>query len=710
MTEPGPGQPTPRRFRRLGIGVVLTLLLAGICILTAALVHESWQRTSDRNASDLVKEINNRIADTVAGNLQQVLTNATASEEALRTVFFQDVIRITNEAKREFVFLSLLQSQPSISWVAFGWPSGNFFGARKDADEGIRMVEVRHGPPSPYADLLRVDSYQPIVGDIEFLNRDLGSTAFRSTDQEWFQAADQGKAPIWTEYAQTPIGEQPGIAISSKLTVYGHYLGVMMVGIDLDRLARFLTALKVTRHGRAFILGPGNKVLSAGAIDGTTVGGWHDLASIADPLAGAIQRALAEDRIDLGNMPAPRNVAVMGAMADIDDYVTFTPLPFRHWVIVTVIPSEDILGDIPAATRRLYMLVVGLVALVSIAGALVTHRLISRPIGGIAEQMHQIQHFHLEGVIYRPSRLKELDDLSQAMRLMANGLSAFRKYLPADLVETLIREGIEAKPGGHTQALTVLFTDLAGFTGLTEAAPERIVEILGNHLELMSHVVHRHAGNVDKFIGDSVMAFWNAPKANPKHALSACKAALDCRDAFRRSADQMRALGASKVGLRIGVNSGQVLVGNIGSDDRLNYTAIGDAVNIASRLESLSKRYGTDILIGEATVAEAGDALVVRRVDKVAVYGRRGGITVYELLGTTETRATLGDLAWVERYDAGFERYLARDWSGAIALFEATEQQRGGDAPSRHMIVRCRGYLDQPPPADWDGTDMAESK
>src|SRR3954469_8260948 len=195
-----------KRFR-LGIGAALTLLLAVICILMAALVHESWQRTSTKNANALVKEINTRIADTVAGNLQQILTNASASEEALHTVFLQQVIEITNEAKREFVFLSLLQSQPTISWVAFGWPDGNFFGARKDADEGIRMVEVRHGAEGPQPDLLRVDSYQPVIGDIHFLDRAMSATPFRSTEQDWFRAADQTKMPVWTEYADTPLGK-----------------------------------------------------------------------------------------------------------------------------------------------------------------------------------------------------------------------------------------------------------------------------------------------------------------------------------------------------------------------------------------------------------------------------------------------------------------------------------------------------------------------
>jgi adenylate cyclase len=385
--------------------------------------------------------------------------------------------------------------------------------------------------------------------------------------------------------------------------------------------------------------------------------------------------------------------------------VTFTPLPFRNWVVATVIPSEDILGDIPAATRRLYMLVVGLVIAVSIFGAIVTHRLVSRPLAGIAEQMRQIERFHLDDLTYRPSRLRELDELSRTLRLAGSGLSAFRKYLPADLVETLLREGIEAKPGGRTQPLTVMFTDLAGFTGLSEAEPERIVGFLGDHLDSMSRIVDAHAGTVDKFIGDSVMAFWNAPTALPGHALAACKAALACREAFRQSSQ-----GTDDLALRIGINSGDPLVGNIGSSRRLNYTAIGDAVNIASRLEGLNKRYGTDILIGETTALAAGGTVILRRVDRVAVYGRRGGQTVYELIGLTDAREALGDLDWIAAYDAAFERYLQRDWDGAIAGFREADRRRGEDPAARHMVERCARLRTNPPAADWDGTDLADSK
>jgi adenylate cyclase len=209
---------------------------------------------------------------------------------------------------------------------------------------------------------------------------------------------------------------------------------------------------------------------------------------------------------------------------------------------------------------------------------------------------------------------------------------------------------------------------------------------------------------VDKFIGDSVMAFWNAPTSNPHHALSACKAALECQAAFRQSP-----IGA-RAGLRIGINSGATLVGNIGSSNRLNYTAIGDVVNVASRLESLNKRYGTGILVGEATADAAGAAAILRRVDKVAVYGRRGGQWVHELLALAEDRPGLEERRWVETYEAGLGRYLRRDWEAATECFRQADRMRGGDPPSQHMMARCSRYMAAPPPADWDGTDMAESK
>src|SRR5260370_31181471 len=185
------------------------------------------------------------------------------------------------------------------------------------------------------------------------------------------------------------------------------------------------------------------------------------------------------------------------------------------------------------------------------------------------------------------------------------------------------------------------------------------------------------------------MAFWGAPMANSAHAADACAAAL--------AAVRRLATGGSGLRMRVGINTGMVLVGNIGSSDRLSYTAIGDPVNVASRLEAVNKRYDTQILVGESTREAAGDAIVVRRLDRIAVYGRAGGTVIYELLGIAGEPVP----AWVHPYEAGLDAYEGRRWSEAIPLFEQTIALRGTHPPSEIMIARRRDLLARPPPSDW---------
>jgi adenylate cyclase len=289
---------------------------------------------------------------------------------------------------------------------------------------------------------------------------------------------------------------------------------------------------------------------------------------------------------------------------------------------------------------------------------------------------------------------------------MAGGLAAFRKYIPADLVKTLVSEGVEPRPGGAIRNLTVFFADIAGFTGLSERLGDQIIPLLSSYLDTMSREVSDHGGTIDKFIGDAVMAFWGAPAVNTSHAVDACHAALACQRALRESGltdDNGRPLR-----VRVGVNSGDMLVGNIGSELRLNYTVIGDAVNIASRLEGANKEYGTDIIIGEATRRQAGDRIHVRELDQLMVYGRAGGIAIYELLDVAEPGNA--PPAWVALYDSGLAAYRTRNFGGAIGFFQGVLEVRTSDQPARMMIERCTQYLESPPGADWEATNAMQTK
>ena len=222
----------------------------------------------------------------------------------------------------------------------------------------------------------------------------------------------------------------------------------------------------------------------------------------------------------------------------------------------------------------------------------------------------------------------------------------------------------------------------------------------------MSREVSAHGGTIDKFIGDAVMAFWGAPAANADHAVDACRAALACQRALRElglTDDAGRALR-----VRIGINSGDMLVGNIGSEFRLNYTVIGDAVNVASRLEGANKEYGTDIIIGEETRRLAGDRVIVRELDRLMVYGRQGGLAIYELLGVAEPGVKSPD--WVALYAQGLAAYRMRDFAAAINLFETLLAERPADTPARIMLERCREFLASPPGADWEATSAMKTK
>src|SRR5204863_4663755 len=213
-----------------------------------------------------------------------------------------------------------------------------------------------------------------------------------------------------------------------------------------------------------------------------------------------------------------------------------------------------------------------------------------------------------------------------------------------------------------------------GFTGMSERLGEGIIPLLSRYFDSVSAQIQVHNGTIDKFIGDAVMAFWGAPAPNPDHAADCCRAALACQRAV--VAAGLIDDKSEPIKIRIGINSGDMLVGNIGSEVRLNYTVIGDAVNIASRLESTNKVYGSTIIIGPETRRLAGYHILVRELDRLAVYGRAGGLQIYELLDMADEAGGAPD--WVKAYETGLASWRAREFTDAIAAFEKASDIRKG--------------------------------
>jgi adenylate cyclase len=683
---------------RIGIRLALSIFALGAIAVSAGAVHVLWSRTAEANSRSLVETINAQIVSAVEKEVEQIAAQARAAHSAIRTLFFQNVLDSREADKREFVFLSALQSQSSLSRIVFGWPNGDFFSARKLGDEEIEMSEVADMEGKRQR---RLDRYKVVVGDIQFEERSFEHSDFLATDQPWYTIGFDLSVPHWTYITEHPDGTHPALAYTGPVQVYVTKVGVLAIMIEHERFSRFLSGLAVGRTGSAFILSAKEGVI---AVPDAEADERHPADTASQPLLPVAQDALAHASEDLAagrGMPSSMRPVVDGAAYS----VTLTPLAFSDWVLATVIPEAEFLGPIEATTRRL---VIGLgLALLAFAGLSVWlgRKLIAAPLAEVAGELQHVERFELSEVRRHSSRLTEINALSDAIARMSSGLAAFGKYLPADLVRTLVAEGIEARPGGSNREISVLFADIAGFTGLSERLGDRIVPLLGSYLDLLSRTIAGHQGTVDKFIGDAVMALWGAPADNADHAFAVCRAALACEAALQNA--RLLDDRGHPLRMRIGINTGTALVGNIGSETRLNYTAIGDTVNIASRLEGANKIYGTTLLIGEATRRAAGERIVARELDRIAVYGRMEGIAIFELIALAEDGPAP---AWIGAYAAALAKYRARDFCGAANGFEAVISLRGKDAPSSIMIERCREYLEEAPPPQWSATSVLEMK
>jgi adenylate cyclase len=441
-------------------------------------------------------------------------------------------------------------------------------------------------------------------------------------EQAWYRHGIQADDPRWHEVDEHPTGARPSIAYAGPIDVYQQRQGVLAVIIENSRLSRLLSRLSVGKTGAAFIFDRKGVLIAAPDGDADEI----NPPSAPQPLLPVADAAIRQVA-DAGGIVEARSIHLTLGAATYD--VALTPLSFFDWNLAVVIPEDEILGPVNATIKQLAVGIVGVIALAALLSAWLSQRIIAAPLISVGNELKTIQRFELDRVVYHPSAVVEMDDLSRAIADMAGGLSAFRKYIPADLVKTLITEGIAAEPGVALRPMTVMFVDLAGFTAISERMGDRVLPILSDYLNRVSACVADHHGTIDKFIGDAVMAFWGAPTTNPSHATDACRCALAIERAMRQLA--LKDDAGNLLRVRIGINSGPMLVGNIGSDVRLNYTVIGDAVNVASRLEAANKSYGTTILIGEETGALIEGKLATREVDEIQVRGRSGLLRVFAL-------------------------------------------------------------------------------
>ncbi len=286
----------------------------------------------------------------------------------------------------------------------------------------------------------------------------------------------------------------------------------------------------------------------------------------------------------------------------------------------------------------------------------------------------------------------------------------FGRYVSPQIVRQLLSRPELVKLGGSKVNVTVLFSDIRGFTTLSEGMdPQELVNFLNEYLSEMTRIIFKYNGVVDKYIGDAIMAFWGAPIHDEQHPVNACRSAVEMIRRLRELNKKWQAEGKPEIRIGIGINSGEVTVGNMGSDVRFDYTVMGDNVNLASRLEGINKQYGTSIIISEYTYEKVRNEFVTRKLDKVAVKGKKKPVEIYELIGR---RGEVGvdAIKWIKLFEKGLQLYFDKDFAEARKYFAGALKLNGNDHAARVFIERCDSLIKNPPPPDWDGVFIMKTK
>ncbi|MBI5323255.1 ABC transporter substrate-binding protein [Bradyrhizobium sp.] len=500
-----------------------------------------------------------------------------------------------------------------------------------------------------------------------------------------YAAARESRALYVTSPSINPDTGYP--IISARYPIYrgdGEFLGCASANITFDVLSRYLAKQRPSRNSVTIIADPNDGKVVASSEREKVINlamGSLQIATLAN-----IENADVRDAYRL-HIETNRDDFVFSSSRDGREIsASFARFPESFgspWQSVILTPTDDFVGQLRESNQKIILTIVVLTA-IELALIFVLARRLTRPLEKVTRELEAIEDLSFEKGDNSSSKIKEIAQLQTAATLLRSSLQSFSSFAPIEVVKRLVKSGVPLELGVEKRCLTIFFSDIESFSTLAEHSdPDLLLEQMSAYFDVVSRAVSEEGGTVDKFIGDGVMAFWGAPVGLPDHAFKGCCGALRSLRRIEGLNANWRAQGRPPFRTRIGLSTGEVLVGNVGSAERFSYTAMGDEVNVASRLEGLNKQFGTALCVSASLVSAAGNAVLVRPLRRMAVKGREQRFMVYELLGV----AGSDDPELRPAKDAAELIRLTRE---ASDLFES-EKFREAAAAYRRILSRYPG-------------------
>ncbi len=648
-------RPTSGRPFRIGFQTsIITVFVAVVLLVGLTLVYLSFQRVTQitRTAASGFIE---KVAQLGAGHVDEQFRNVRDSLDILAGLPSIQEAEIEDNSRLYGLMAAMLRNNPQIFNLYVGYEDGSFLemdyidrakpAFRKslnvDEDATFRLVLISHTGGAAPATLFLSDNLIQVA-------ETPGPTSYDPRQRPWYvEAFKSDKTLLTGPYIFYATGE-PGYTL--RMPLKEGRRGVIAGDILLNRFEEMLGQQKLGKSGLAFLFNDSDRIV-----------GHPEMSRLLDQMP---ERGDDLPRIDAIKLPglssAIRSWRETGrAQQFFADPAGRTYVAAFHRIetagaanirLAVIAPLDEFFSRIIEERRTLFALALAFVG-ATLPFAFWLGSLMARPLRNLARETDEIQRFEITDHPRIHSMLAEIDELGRSVFTMRSVVRSFSSFIPKQIVRQLIETGSSLSLGGSRREITVLFTDVADFTAKTEKAdPSQVMIHTSRYFATLSQEIMNHQGTVDKFIGDAVMAFWNAPADDPDHTVNACRAILACLAANRELNEAFSREGWPPYDTRFGLHVGDAVVGNIGSSDRMNYTALGATINLASRLEGLNKNYGTSVLVSSAVRERAGSAFLFRSVDSIRPKGFAEAIEVSELRGE-RSKASPAELAMCRRWE-----------------------------------------------------------
>lgn len=674
---------------------VSLLIVVSLCIITinyytiTLMLYSSAQDLLNKTGGLIKVEITNYL-----GNIQSQTENGA---EFLK----KNIISLQKEGELKQYLINLVVNQPTISGAYVSSATGSFYSVKRGLVKNKFSLRIINRDTQPFYQIDGImDNYGNILSSTKTFD-----LQYDPRLRPWYKEVVAKRDFGWSNIYKFARGIDIYGVTASK-PVYdknGELQTIFSIDATVNIFSNYISRLSVTPNTFLYVADSNNNIITANKVianEELTPTEVDSLRNLTIPwvkysleLFNKETKKIFQFKFN-GNLYLANYEKLPGFFGD-------------SAIIGIVLPLDDVIGPLKKNVVHLLLITIVLL-LLGLLFANILAKKLSRPIVALADDAKEIAKMKIGKDSEVKSWIIEVIDMTTAFNLMKHALRSFVRYVPFTLVKQLVQSGEVAKVGGKNKDVTLLFADVQGFTSLSETMPPAVLmEFLSEFFEGMTRVINKSKGTIDKYIGDSIMAFWGAPVDDEAHAANACRCALQMFRALNEINQQWLKQGKPQLHIRIGINSANVIVGNVGSSDRLSYTVIGDGVNLASRLEGLNKIYGTSILVGENTykqVKQFADEFAFRLIDEVAVRGKKLGGRVYELLNFEAVVNIFGNnlTEYNSSFMEAFQLYQQGQWDGAIVRFKELQNKYPKDGLISFYIARAI-LLRERRPSNWRG-------